>query len=76
MKTHGRHRYVREGVGALAALLLAATAQGGDITFSDPAGQRNVARLHWARNGAAMVYDLPAEARLEPETWGWGVLSR
>ena len=43
------------------------------ITFSDPAGQRNVARLHWGRNGAAMVYDLPSEARFEPATWGIGV---
>ncbi|MCY3018022.1 MAG: hypothetical protein NTW87_03190, partial [Planctomycetota bacterium] len=43
------------------------------ITFSDPAGQRNVARLHWGRNGAAMVYDLPSEARFEPETWGVGL---
>ncbi|MEI8196773.1 MAG: hypothetical protein WCI73_12815, partial [Phycisphaerae bacterium] len=44
------------------------------INFSDPAGQRNVARIHWGRNGAAVVYDLPSEARLEPETWGVGVL--
>jgi hypothetical protein len=42
------------------------------INFSDPAGQRNVARIHWARHGAAMVYDLPSEARFEPETWGEG----
>ena len=40
------------------------------LNFSDPAGQRNVARLHWGRNGAANVYDLPSEARLEPEWWG------
>jgi len=46
------------------------------INFSDPAGQRNVARLHWGRNGAAMVYDLPSEARLEPESWGWGELEK
>jgi hypothetical protein len=44
------------------------------INFSDPAGQRNVARIHWGRNGAAMVYDLPSEARLEPSTWGIGEL--
>jgi hypothetical protein len=44
------------------------------INFSDPAGQRNVARLHWGRNGAAIVYDLPTEARFEPELWGEGVL--
>ncbi|MEI8197639.1 MAG: hypothetical protein WCI73_17225, partial [Phycisphaerae bacterium] len=44
------------------------------INFSDPAGQRNVARIHWGRNGATLVYDLPSEARLEPETWGVGVL--
>jgi hypothetical protein len=46
------------------------------INFSDPAGQRNVARMHWARNGAAMVYDLPSEARLEPENWGLGVFEK
>ena len=46
------------------------------INFSDPAGQRNVARLHWGRNGAAVVYDLPTEARLEPATWGVGILER
>jgi hypothetical protein len=46
------------------------------VNFSDPAGQRNTARLHWARNGGAMVYDLPSEARLEPETWGVGELGR
>jgi hypothetical protein len=46
------------------------------INFSDPAGQRNVARIHWGRHGAAVVYDLPSEARLEPETWGVGVLER
>ena len=46
------------------------------INFSDPAGQRNVARVHWARNGAANVYDLPSEARLEPEMWGEGVVGR
>lgn len=40
------------------------------VNFSDPAGQRNVARLHWGRNGGAIVYDLPSEARLEPATWG------
>lgn len=40
------------------------------VNFSDPAGQRNVARLHWGRNGGAMVYDLPTEARFEPATWG------
>jgi len=43
------------------------------INFADPAGQRNVARLHWGRNGAANVYDLPSEARLEPELWGEAV---
>ena len=46
------------------------------VDFSDPAGQRNVARLHWGRNGAAIVYDLPTEARFEPESWGVGVLAR
>ncbi len=46
------------------------------VNFSDPAGQRNVARLHWGRNGGAMVYDLPSEARLEPETWGTAVLGK
>jgi hypothetical protein len=46
------------------------------INFSDPAGQRNVARIHWGRNGAAMVYDLPSEARFEPETWGIGVFEK
>ena len=46
------------------------------INFSDPAGQRNVARIHWGRNGAATVYDLPSEARLEPETWGAGVFEK
>ena len=46
------------------------------INFSDPAGQRNVARMHWGRNGAATVYDLPSEARLEPETWGVGVFEK
>jgi len=46
------------------------------INFSDPAGQRNVARMHWGRHGAAVVYDLPSEARLEPETWGVGVLEK
>jgi len=46
------------------------------VDFSDPAGQRNVARLHWGRNGAAIVYDLPTEARFEPETWGVGVLAK
>ncbi|OPZ31159.1 MAG: NHL repeat protein [Lentisphaerae bacterium ADurb.BinA184] len=40
------------------------------VNFSDPAGQRNVARLHWGRNGAAIVYDLPSEARFEPALWG------
>ncbi|MEI6518839.1 MAG: sugar-binding protein [bacterium] len=44
------------------------------INFSDPAGQRNVARMHWARNGAEIVYDLPTEARLDPVNWGWGLL--
>ncbi len=42
------------------------------ITFSDPSGTVNNARLHWGRGGAAMVYDLPSEARLEPQTWGSG----
>jgi hypothetical protein len=46
------------------------------VNFSDPAGQRNVARLHWGRNGAAIVYDLPSEARFEPEMWGTAVLAR
>ena len=41
-----------------------------DINFSDPAGQRNVACLRWGRNGASLVYDLPTEARFEPENWG------
>ena len=45
-----------------------------DINFSDPAGQRNTNRIHWARNGAAITYDLPTEARLEPELWGLGIL--
>ncbi len=44
------------------------------ITFSDPAGKVNNARLHWGRNGAAMVFDLPSEARLEPQTWGAGIV--
>jgi hypothetical protein len=47
-----------------------------DINFSDPAGQRNTVRLHWGRHGAALVYDLPTEARFEPELWGEGVLER
>jgi len=44
------------------------------VTFSDPAGQRTVASLRWGRNGSTIVYDLPTEARLEPETWGTGHL--
>jgi hypothetical protein len=44
-----------------------------DINFSDPAGQRNTSRIHWARNGAAITYDLPTEARFEPELWGLGI---
>jgi hypothetical protein len=44
------------------------------VDFSDPAGQRNVCCLRWGRNGASIVYDLPTEARFEPETWGLGVL--
>jgi hypothetical protein len=44
------------------------------VDFSDPAGQRNVCCLRWGRNGASIVYDLPTEARFEPETWGVGVL--
>jgi hypothetical protein len=46
------------------------------VDFSDPAGQRNVCCLRWGRNGAAIVYDLPTEARFEPETWGAGVPAR
>lgn len=46
------------------------------INFSDPAGERNVARLHWGRNGAAIVYDLPSEARFEPALWGVGLLAQ
>ena len=46
------------------------------LEVSDPAGQRNTARLHWARHGAATVYDLPSEARFEPGLWGEGVLER
>ena len=46
------------------------------VDFSDPAGQRNVASLRWGRNGAAIVYDLPTEARFEPETWGVGVMGK
>ena len=38
------------------------------------AGQRNTARLHWARNGSIIAYDLPTEARFEPELWGAGVM--
>lgn len=45
-----------------------------DLNFSDPAGQRNTACLRWGRNGAAIVYDLPTEARFEPESWGIGEL--
>jgi hypothetical protein len=45
------------------------------LNFSDPAGQRNTARLHWGRNGAAIVYDIPTEARLEPGMWGIGELA-
>ena len=45
------------------------------INFSNPAGERNVARIHWGRNGAAIVYDVPSEARLEPETWGVGIMA-
>ena len=44
------------------------------IDFADASGQHNAACLHWGRAGAAMVYDLPSEARFEPETWGVGVL--
>jgi hypothetical protein len=47
-----------------------------DVNFSDPAGQRNTARLHWGRHGAAVVYDLPSEARFEPDLWGEGVFER
>jgi hypothetical protein len=46
------------------------------VDFSDPAGQRNVSCLHWGRNGASLVYDLPTEARFEPESWGIGVPAR
>jgi len=46
------------------------------VDFSDPAGQRNVSCLHWGRNGATLVYDLPTEARFEPETWGTAVLAK
>jgi hypothetical protein len=45
------------------------------VNFSDASGQRNTARIHWGRGGGAEVYDLPSEARLEPATWGVGVLA-
>lgn len=41
--------------------------------FSDPAGERNTACLRWGRGGAAHVFDLPVEARFDPDTWGVGV---
>jgi hypothetical protein len=44
------------------------------VNFSDASGQHNTARIHWGRGGAAQVYDLPTEARFQPETWGVGVL--
>jgi hypothetical protein len=40
------------------------------VTFSDPAGEHNVADLRWGRNGLGIVYDIPTEARFEPSTWG------
>jgi len=43
------------------------------INFSDPSGTVNVAKLFWARAGAGIVYDLPTEARLEPDRFGVGV---
>jgi len=46
------------------------------VNFSDPAGQRNVACLHWARNSATIVYDLPTEAGFQPDTWGTGILKK
>ena len=44
------------------------------ISFSDPAGQVNAAKMYWGRNAAGMVYDVPSEARLEPDTWGVGIM--
>ena len=44
------------------------------ISFSDPAGQVNAAKMYWGRNAAGMVYDIPSETRIEPATWGVGVL--
>ena len=72
--TDGGYRLEAAVPWSVTGLTPAAKAFGLDVSinFSDPAGQRNVARLHWGRNGAALVYDLPSEARLEPETWGVG----
>lgn len=47
-----------------------------DLPPCEPTDQRNVARLHGGRHGAAIVYDLPSEARFEPETWGEGLLAK
>jgi hypothetical protein len=44
------------------------------LLSSDAAGQRTVTRVFWSAPGGNLVSDLPAEARLSPETWGALVL--
>ena len=40
------------------------------VIFSDPGGHRNVLRAYYANKQAAVVNDIPSEARLEPHKWG------
>ena len=42
------------------------------VNFSDPAGNRNVAKVWWHR-GASPILDIPTELRFERDRWGVGV---
>jgi hypothetical protein len=39
------------------------------VLFSDPGGSRTVLRAYYANRQAAIVNDIPSEARLEPQRW-------
>ncbi|NQT85978.1 hypothetical protein HQ560_04390, partial [bacterium] len=41
------------------------------VIFSDPGGSRNVLRAYHANRQTAIVNDIPSEARLTPQDWGW-----
>lgn len=65
-----------ERLGAAAPAAGAALPLDFGVIFSTPTGEAVAERVYWSNKAAGAVSDVPSEAEVRPELWGWARLAR